>query len=103
MLGIGLIVHWVITLTLNRRTKETLPSNNKGSTEDLWVALAQEYLRVFEMTLTIRKPSGPTGDPFVALKTELGKTVLLFEVTLKAAVNMFPSINDIDAAKPKQQ
>lgn len=53
------------------------------------------------MALTVLKPSGPTTDPFVALKTELGKAVFPSKVALMATVNMFPPIARIDAVKSK--
>ncbi|MCJ1427230.1 hypothetical protein MMC29_005133 [Sticta canariensis] len=81
--------------------KETLPSSGEGSTEDEWVALDRECLEVVEVVLTVLKPSGPIGDPFVALKTKLGRAVFLFQDALLAAVNMFPPISDIDAVKSK--
>ena len=53
------------------------------------------------MELTVLKPSGSIGDPFVAMETKLGKAVFLFKDALAAAVNMFPPISDVDAVKPK--
>ena len=53
------------------------------------------------MALTVLKPSGPTGDLFVALKTELGKAIFPFKVALVATVNMFPPIANSDAVEPK--
>ena len=60
-----------------------------------------ERLEVGEMALTVLKPSGPTGDPFVALKTYHCKAVFLFKVTLMATVNMFPPIANTDAVESK--
>ena len=82
-------------------TEETLPSSSEGPAEDKGIALNRERLGVGEMALTVLKPSGPTGEPFVALKTKLGKAVFPFKVALVATVNMFPPISDIDAVKPK--
>ena len=53
------------------------------------------------MALTVLKPSGPTGDPFVALKTELGKAVFPSKVALVATVNMLPPIAYTDAVESK--
>lgn len=39
------------------------------------------------MALIVPKPARPIGDPFVALKTKLGKAVFLYEIALMAAVN----------------
>lgn len=60
-----------------------------------------ERLEVGEMALTVLKPPGPTGDPFVALKTELGKAAFLVKVALVATVNMFPPIANTDAVESK--
>jgi hypothetical protein len=60
-----------------------------------------ERLEVGEMALTVLKPSGLTGDPFVALKTELGKAVFPFKVALVATVNMLPPIANTDAVESK--
>lgn len=77
-------------------TEETLPSSSKGPAEDKWIALNWERL---EVALTVLKPSGPTGDPLVALKTKLGKAVFPFKVALAATVNMFPPIVNTDAVE----
>jgi len=78
-----------------------LPSSSKGSAEDKWIALNWERLEVGEMALIMLKLSGPTGNPFVALKTELGKAVFSFKVAFVATVNMFLSIANTDAVKSK--
>ena len=83
------------------QAKETLPSSGESSAEDKWVALDRECLEIVEVELTVLKPSGSIGDPFVALETKLGKAVFLFEDALVAAVNMFPPISHVDAVKPK--
>ena len=82
-------------------TEETLSSSSKGPAEGKWIALNLERLEVGEVTLAVLKPSGPTGDPLVALKTELGKPVFPFKVALMATVNMFPPIGDTDAVESK--
>ena len=53
------------------------------------------------MALTVLKPFGPTGDPFVILETELGRAVFPFKVALVATVNMFPPIAHTDAVESK--
>ena len=73
-----------------------MPSSREGPAEDKWVALNWECLEVVEVALTVLKPSGPTGDLFVALKTELGKAVFPFKVALVATENMFPPIANTD-------
>lgn len=78
-------------------TEETLPSSSEGPAEDKGIALNWERLKVGEMALTVLKPSGPTGDPFVALQTKLGKAVFPFKVALVATVNMFPPVSSTDA------
>ena len=83
------------------QAKETLLSSGESSAEDRWVALDRKCLEVVEVELTVLKPSGPIGDPFVALKIKLGKAVFLFKDALVAAVNMFPPISHVDAVKPK--
>jgi hypothetical protein len=53
------------------------------------------------MALTVLKPSGPNGDPFVALKAKLGKAVFTFKVGLVAMVNMLPPVGNIYAVEWK--
>ena len=83
--------------------KEALTSRSQGSSEDQWVTLHRECFEVVNMVLAVRKPLGPVGDPVVALKTKLGKAVLLFQVTLTTAVNMFPPVCDVDAGNTSCQ
>jgi len=82
-------------------TEETLPSGSEGPAEGKWIALNWERFEVGEVALTVLKPSGPTGDPFVALKTKLGKAVFPFQLALVATVNMFPPIANTDAVESK--
>lgn len=74
-----------------------MPSSSKGSAEDEWVVLDRECLEVVKVVLTVLKPSGPIGDPFVTLIIKLGKTVSLFKNTLAVAVNIFLPISYIGA------
>ena len=82
-------------------TEETLLSSSKGLVEDKRIALNWECLKVSEMMLTVLKPSGPTGDPFVTLETELGKAVFPFKVALMTMVNMLPPIAHTNAVELK--
>ena len=49
------------------------------------------------MTLTVLKPSGLSGDPFITLKAKLSKDVSTFKASLVTTINMLPSVGDIDA------
>ncbi len=53
------------------------------------------------MALIVFKPSGPTSNLFVVLKTELGKAVFPFKVALVVTVNMFLPIAHTNAIESK--
>ena len=42
-------------------------------------------------------PTSPAGHPLIALKAELGKAVLLFKVSLIAAVDVIPPVDSFYA------
>ena len=85
-----------------KEIEKTLPNSSKGSAEDKWIVLNMEHLEVSEVALAVLKLSGPTGDSFVTLKTELSKAVFPFEVTLMATVNMFPPITNTYCVESKE-
>ena len=53
------------------------------------------------MVLTVLKSFSPTGDSFIALKTELSKAIFPFKIALVATVNMFPPIAHTDTVELK--
>ena len=67
--------------------------------EDKGITLDWERLEVGEIALIVRKPSSPTSNPFVVLKTELGKAMFPFKVALIVMVNMFPPIANTNAVE----
>ena len=79
------------------KTEKTLSSSSKGSAEDKRITLNRKRFEVGEVPLTVFKPCGSTGSPFVALEAEFAETKFSFEILFVATVYMFPPIANTDA------
>jgi len=53
------------------------------------------------VALIVLKLSGPTSNPFVALKIKLGKVVFPFQLALIVTVNIFPPIANTNTIESK--
>ena len=80
-----------------KQAKETLSGSSRRLTEYQRVALNWKCLKIAQVALAVFMPTSPTGHPLIAFEAELGKAVLLFKVSLIAAVDVIPPVDSFYA------